>query len=335
MSRRLLQYDEEIGYRFIPQLRARVPHESGGYLVRTNAAGFRCDHEFAAARPAHRRRVLLFGDSFTAGEGVSNGKRYGDVLERLVTDLDVFNFGLPGTGPDQQLLAYRAAGAGLEHDLLVIAVLVENIRRVVARYRYYTDETGQRLCYAKPYFEQTPAGLVARHVPPPRAPVAEAELPADERAHIDRVGRFPRLRKLLTRTGTERLAHRITGWQAFPQYDDAADPAWQLLAAILRTWMAEHGGRTLVVPLPTYYHVEELCMASGYQARFRELARDTGCALHDPLADLQAYSAEERRGFRFTVDPHLTPAGHTAVARSLAPAIAALLDGVVTNTAHG
>jgi hypothetical protein len=52
-----------------------------------------------------------------------------------------------------------------------------------------------------------------------------------------------------------------------------------------------------------------------------ELAEATGCALHDPLADLQRYPLEVRRGFRFAQDPHLTAAGHQALAESLAPAL--------------
>ena len=41
MRRQLLKYDPIIGYRFIPNLKARVPHEGGGYLIRTNEYGFR------------------------------------------------------------------------------------------------------------------------------------------------------------------------------------------------------------------------------------------------------------------------------------------------------
>jgi carbamoyltransferase len=60
---------------------------------------------------------------------------------------------------------------------------------------------------------------------------------------------------------------------------------------------------------------------TNYQARFRELAADTGCCLHDPLADLWQYPLEERRTFRFKGDSHLSFAGHQALAASLAPAI--------------
>ena len=106
-SRQIHEYHETIGYRFIPQLSARIPHEGGGYLVRTNSAGFRCDRELTKEKPPEVFRVLLFGDSFTAGDGVSNQYRYGDLLERQFPGLHVLNFGLSGTGTDQQYLIFR------------------------------------------------------------------------------------------------------------------------------------------------------------------------------------------------------------------------------------
>ncbi len=127
MSRQLFQYHTVMGYHFIPGIRARIDHEGGGYLVRANGSGFRCEHEFSAAKPPSVFRILLFGDSFTAGDGVSNKHRYGDVLERALPGSQVFNFGLPGTGTDQQYLIYRELAAGLEHDLVVVGVVVENI----------------------------------------------------------------------------------------------------------------------------------------------------------------------------------------------------------------
>src|SRR5262245_19452241 len=107
MQRQLFEYHPRFGYRFIPELKARIDHEGGGYLVKVNRAGFRCDHELAPMKCEGSFRVLLFGDSYTAGDGVSNRDRYGDVLEKLVPSLEVYNFGLSGSGTDQQYLIWR------------------------------------------------------------------------------------------------------------------------------------------------------------------------------------------------------------------------------------
>ena len=99
MTRNLFEYHPVIGYRYIPGLRARVRHEGGGYLVRANADGFRSDHDFREPKPAGRYRIALFGDSYTAGEGVSNGQRFCDLLEERLPQLDRIDlYETPGCG---------------------------------------------------------------------------------------------------------------------------------------------------------------------------------------------------------------------------------------------
>ncbi len=325
--RQQFQYHPRVGYHFVPGLKARIPREGGGgYLVATNAQGFRCEHDFTPTRAAGSRRILLFGDSFTAGDGVANAQRYGDIVETMVEDLEVYNFGIPGTGPDQHWLAYQTFATALDSDLLVIAVLVENVRRVAARFRYYKDDLGRRVCYAKPYFLLGPEGPELHNVPAPREPIDEASLPLEDRDAIDRVGRFPRLNQLLMKTGTVGLAHRITGHSSYPQYDHPDDPDWRLMSRVLAEWIRSHPGPVLMTPLPLYYHIEEIQDPAPYQARFRELAEEVGCHFHDPLPDLLTHSMDERKRFRFGVDVHYTPKGHSALASSLAPVVRNLLD---------
>lgn len=324
MTRQLFEYHPTFGYRFIPGLKARVEHESGGYLVRANGWGFRCEHEFDAPRRAGIRRVLLFGDSFTAGDGVSNKKRYGDRLEALIDAVEVWNFALPGTGTDQHYLIHQELAKSVDHDLVVISVLVENIRRVAARYRPFQTPEGERQILAKPYYTLEADELVLHHVPVPRDPVPETDLPA---AHVDRGGRLEWLRRAVNRLGpgVKRTAQRLSGYNPLPEYDSPSRPEWRVMSAILRRWIAEIDRPVVLCPLPLYQHVEGTASANGYRARFRELAAETGAILHDPLDDLLAYTPEERRGFRFEHDIHPTPAGHQAIAESLAPAVQAAL----------
>src|SRR5579864_4794286 len=105
------EYDPDIGYRFVPQLKTRVMSGDGGYLVRTNSVGFRSEREFERG-DSNGHRLLVFGDSFTAGDGVSNANRYTDILETLLPPLEVHNFGLPGSGTDQQFIVYCKLAKG-------------------------------------------------------------------------------------------------------------------------------------------------------------------------------------------------------------------------------
>jgi carbamoyltransferase len=333
MARQIFEYHPLIGYRFIPGIKARIPHGTGGYLIRTNNLGFRCDHDVLAQKPQGVRRVLLFGDSFTAGDRVSNGKRYSDLLEQRIPDLQVDNFGLPGTGTDQHYLAYDAYARKLEHDLLVISVLVENIRRVAARYRPYLNDRGETVLYAKPYYELEGGELVLRNVPVPRDPLRDDELDAEELARVDRGGRFEKLRGVIKQLGLREMVQRATQYQPVPAYNRADDPDWLVMRAILERWIRGHPRPVIVMPIPLYQHVEGTSDPSAYQARFAELQAATGCTLHDPLPDLQSHSPEERRGFRFGEDPHPTPAGHAALADSLARAIEAVAGRPEENAA--
>jgi carbamoyltransferase len=329
MTRSIFQYHPTYGFQFIPGVKARIPHEGGGYLVRANAAGFRSDREFVEARTPGRRRVLLFGDSYTAGDGVSNGMRYGDLLEKQVPGIEVYNYGLPGTGTDQHYLVYSDVASRVEHDLVMIGVLVENIRRVVARYRVFENAGGDHVALAKPYFVlDALRSLVLNNVPVPREQVPVSALPAHERQHVDRGGDLPLVRRALNLLGpgVKTLIQTVIGQNPLPAYDSPENPAWQLLRAILARWIAESKVPVLIVPLPLYQYVEGIADPSCYQERFAELVRDTGARLHDPLPDLLTLESAQRRALRFERDVHPTPFAHAQLAQSMAAAVAPLVD---------
>ncbi|MBL4890490.1 MAG: SGNH/GDSL hydrolase family protein [Rhizobiaceae bacterium] len=310
-SRDLFRYDPDLGYTFIPNLKVRVAHETGGYLVRTNSYGFRSNHE----PDSSGQKIFVFGDSFTAGDGVSNGKRWSDELERLMPGFEVHNFGLPGSGTDQQMLALEKFGTDFQCDLVVVVVLVENIRRITSAFRPFEMPDGEVRFKAKPYFELVDGELVRHHDPVPMDPISSSEL---GEASTDSGGRYPGLRKLVSKLGVKELVQRMTAYQPVPDYDDPSSNGWKLMSAILKRYQKICPGEMIIVPLPLYQHIEETADASSYQARFAEIGEELGVTIVDPLAELRNYSIEDRRRFRFENDVHLTPEGHAAVARALA-----------------
>lgn len=323
MARNLFEYHPVIGYRFVPGLRARVRHEAGGYLVRCNAAGFRCEHETAGAAPPGGRRALLFGDSYTAGEGVSNRHRFGDRLEARVAGLQVLNFGLPGSGTDQQYLAWREFGRVLPHDLLVLCPMVENVRRNLDTHRLTQSTADGRLVLrAKPYFRLDGERLELHHQPVPKR-VAPHEGPVPE---SEPVGSAWRQRLHRINVGVDR---RLPGFREWTQrvrrlrwpleYERPDHPGWLLMRAILRRWIAESPAPVLLCPLPTFGHLFGTLVADGYRARFAELARETGATLVDLLPELQQRPLAERRAARFVHDEHPSRLGHAWIADALAP----------------
>jgi hypothetical protein len=323
--RQIFEYHPIVGYRFIPNLRARIPHEGGGYLMQVNDAGFRSDRPFIAARKPGVPRVLVFGDSFTAGDAVPNRERYTDLMETGL-DAEVYNYGLSSTGTDQQYLAWREFARHIEHDVVVIAVFVENVRRVKARYRPHRDSSGHERIYAKPYYTLERERLHLHHVPPPAEPLELHEMATEEQATVDSGARFEMLRKIVTAIGAKDAVQRLTRFQPLPDYDSPDTEGWRLMRAILRQWIEALEQPVVLMPIPLPQHIDETCDSSGYQARFAELAAELGCTLHDPLPHFLSYAKSERRGFRWEKDIHFTPAGHRVLAGSLAPVLAQLLD---------
>lgn len=324
MSTQLYQYHPIIGYHFIPNLKARLEHEAGGYLVRVNEAGFRSEREFTKGKASDKFRILLFGDSFTAGDAVSNKYRYGDVLETLFPNLEVYNFALPGTGTDQHYLVYREIARDYEHDLIVIAAQVENIRRVAARHRLSQTADGAEVLLAKPFFELEADGrLTLKNIPVPKEPIKPEDLPEEDRAFVDQGGRMLWLRQIVGKMGgrVKDLAQQISRYQPLPEYDDANGREWLLMKAILREWTNEIEKPVIIMPVPIYHYVEETASPEGYIARFDELTDWENVILHNPLPDYYAVPKSERRAFRFETDIHPTPAHHRLLAESLAKTI--------------
>src|SRR5688572_3460789 len=205
MNKQIFEYHPIIGYRFIPNLQTRIQHESGGYLIKTNSLGFRSETEFHPHKRKDYKRILLFGDSYTAAEGVSNKKRYSDLLMQILPDTEIYNFGMPGTGTDQQYLIYDEYAKNIEHDLIMIVVLVENIRRVTAQYRCYLNEKNEKVLFQKPYFELQNKNLVLKNIPVNPNFVNAEDLPDSEKNKIDVGGRFPALRQFINKSGFKEL----------------------------------------------------------------------------------------------------------------------------------
>jgi lysophospholipase L1-like esterase len=325
MNRQLFEYHPTIGYKFIAGLKARIQHEAGGYLLRTNNAGFRSEIEFKQEREEGKKKILFFGDSYTAGDGVSNKYRFTDLLNELLPSTEIYNFGLSGSGTDQQHLLYKEYGHKIDYDLLVIVVLVENIRRVKSHYRYYYNDQGEKMVYQKPYFELIDGKLNLRNVPVNPNPLRMEDLPAHEQGKVDTGGNFEWVRSTINKLGLREVAQRISGYQPVPEYNKSNSEEWLVMSEILKEWSALAKSKVLIVPFPLYHHVEETSDPVRYQKRFAELSSISNCTVFDPLSDLKKYSMKERKAFRFKNDIHPTPECHKAVAESLYPVIKRLL----------
>lgn len=324
MRSQIFQYHPNFGYTFIPGIRLRIEHEGGGYLVAVNEAGFRNNREFEREKSPGIFRILLFGDSFSAGDGVSNRYRYGDILETLIPNLEVYNLALPGSGTDQQFLIFQEYAKYIEHDLVVIGLLVENVRRVAARYRIYDIGDVRYEIFAKPYFSLSEQGdLIRHHFPVPPDPVDEKLMTKEELKRIDRGGDWSLLRGLVNflGAGLKNVVQRHTQYQPVPAYDHPGNPDWILLSTILERWISESEKPVVIFPIPLYQHIEETSPPTQYLLRLKELAQKTNVVIHDPLPYFWKTPKSERKQLRFEKDVHPTTASHLIMAESLKEAV--------------
>jgi carbamoyltransferase len=331
--RMIIQHDPDVGHRFVPNLRARLPGDDGGYFVVTNSSGFRSDFNFSAA-PASHPRILMFGDSYTAGDNVANADRYSDQLS-LLTGAEVQNYGVPGSGTDQHLLIYRKFAREIPADLVMICVQIDSFHRIQVSHRPSIDRiTGARVLVPKPYFESQDGHLVLQQVPVPRErPLDEGDWQAagkEEDGLLDRVHQLymktPGLKqlrhsKLFEEAGSRALSefNRLRGAHPYPDILSDQTPGWQLMRAILQAFIAEvRQGPVVIVPVPTY-EFYETGVEPVYQPLFASIEdRARGVHVCDVSTMLVNLPWATRQKLRFPTGGHFTPMANRLVAERMA-----------------
>src|SRR5262245_61750664 len=97
----------------------------GQWRFKTNNKGFRDDKDYAYAKPTGTLRVLLLGDSHTAGFEVDQDKTYASVLERSLAErgvrAEVLNTGISGFGTAEELAYLENEGLRYAPDVIVVA----------------------------------------------------------------------------------------------------------------------------------------------------------------------------------------------------------------------
>ena len=341
----LSEYHPIVGRRLIPGVQRVLHHpEWGDYLIQANDLGFRCRGDQLPSISSGSSRILLFGDSNAFGDGVSFEASFGGILENLIPGVEVLNFAMAGFAVDQQYLCYQEIASRLEHDLVLVVPTIETIRKLTARFILAHDMDHQLRCLQKPYYDLSGGRLVRGHVPVMENYVDMDSLAASDRERIYRANPYANVRTVLDNTRPiskpkkklhlkDRLASllkkmkvqdAITKVRPYPEYDTPQTPAWKISRAILTEWAAASAKPLLLVPLPSFIYVKERADATNYQMRYREVERETACHLYDPLPDMQKIPMEERRELYY-LEGHLTPQGHTWLAKKIAPHVKQIL----------
>jgi hypothetical protein len=213
-------------------------------------------------------------------------------------------------------LIYREYGKKYDCDLIIISVLVENIRRVNSKYRFYYDGDGNELVQEKPYFEIIQGDLKLSNTPVSKKPVNTENLNKTERLKIDTGGRFQVVRNLIIKFGFKEIFQRIFKYQPVPEYSKSSNPEWVKIKMILEKWIDEIDVPIIIMPIPLYQHIEGTSSFSAVRKRFEEL-KSPKVEILDLMWQIEKLENVNKRDLRFTTDVHPTPLFHEVIASNL------------------
>ena len=157
------RFDAQLGWANREGTRARIAGHGTEYTVAINSVG----PERAYAKPEGAVRVLLLGDSTGWGWGVEDGEAFARLVEAdLGPGVELINLSVPGYSTDQELLWFESEGLRYDPDLVLIAVVHNDL--VGNRHPNFHD-------MPKPMFELGAQGLELTGVPVPE-PASDGRL---------------------------------------------------------------------------------------------------------------------------------------------------------------
>jgi len=120
--------DPKLGWRHIQGARRHYTEEGSG-LIEINELGYR-DRQRQPDKPTGIYRVIIFGDSMTESSQVNLDQTFPSLLEEKLRgqgpSVEVWNFGVNGYSPIQELLLFKQAGPRYKPDLVILALFLDN-----------------------------------------------------------------------------------------------------------------------------------------------------------------------------------------------------------------
>lgn len=160
------RYDASLGWRNIPNWEATTRLRQ----LQINSKGLR-DREYAYKKPTGVRRILVLGDSFAWGYGVSDEEIFTEQLEQRLEQWQVLNTGVSGWGTDQEYLFLKDEGVKYLSDVVVLAFFLFNDPE--------NNTHSVQYGLSKPLFLNTELELTNVPVPPPTVPKVPIQSNAD------------------------------------------------------------------------------------------------------------------------------------------------------------
>jgi carbamoyltransferase len=311
----LIRYDENVGHLFVPGITMRQPHSEKPYYVKTNNQGFRANFDYQPTNNSQEIRIAFIGDSFTAGEGVANEKRFSDLVAKNFGARS-YNFGLSASGVDQQYIIYNDIASHYDHDVLVISPHIINIFRNLQQARISVEgQTGKKILVPKPYFTLDNGQLQRHNYPVP----TERKVVEDFNTHNKLIKPNDFARKLFHKYVPKRLKEELLKIQfkEHKGYEKEDDPRWVLMRSLLQGIIEKAGNKPIILaPLP--YH--QVYKNPQYKQRFITLAGQYPNVTFVDVLD-KFKQVPNTDDLDFPKDEHYSEYGHEVIAAAITEAI--------------
>ena len=263
------EYDGELGWVNVPNFYSKDFYNPGVY-VQTNSQGFRNQENFSGQVPPGKLRIICSGDSFTFGIGVDNDHTWCGQLASVDHRLQAVNMGVPGYGVDQIYLMYLRAGARLDYDAQIFAVITDDFRRM---------QNSSFLGYSKPMLVLQGDRLVVTHVPVPKKSAFSRWLSWNG-------GTFSEFKSVSVLQSVLDKFHTVAPASSDPLAGAAREVTARIIES-LRAANRQKKGVLVVVFLPTLKELTSEGPSGTWRALLRDESAKQGVAFVDLLAETQ------------------------------------------------
>jgi lysophospholipase L1-like esterase len=293
-----LQFHPTYGLAFTPNAEGWHSSLRGEYssYIKINSKGLR-GHEYDYKQSDNTYRILVLGDSFTAGLQVAEEETFPKLLEALLqaefprTNFEVINAGVIGYGTDNQLAYFTAEGYKYQPDLVLLAFFTGNDITDNIWYSLYNLENDQlvQVAAAQPPDPGARApgwsreGSTFRKVRTFLYSNSRLYSVSIELLTLAAIQRVPALANLLISLGLVEITQPVVNYGNIYAFRYLPEEAWiktEALIVQLKREVEANGGELLVAILPDETDVDEDRRSEIYDA-YAHLTKEQ--ALSGPL----------------------------------------------------
>ena len=345
-----LRFDNTLGLAFTPGVEGWNTSLRGEYstYVTINNKGLR-GREYAYTGRDNTFRILMLGDSFTAGLQVPETQTFSKLLEARLrqqfpkTNIEVINAGVVGYGTDNELASFTREGYKYRPNLVLLAFftgndLTDNIWRAL-----YTVENGQlvftppqqrRESIAQTGSAQATALKKARTFLYTHSRLYSVSI---ELLTLSAVKQIPALVDWLTAIGLVEITRPMVNYGNFYAFRYLPQEAWLTTEALLVELNKEveaHNSQLVVAILPDEADVdpqrrqeiiesyanltkEEALSGPMPSTRLAQTSQRKNILHVELLPALQTYLRQNNQPLYYKYDGHWTPAGHTVAGQAI------------------